>query len=264
MTEKGPGNVEAAETAARGTAQEKYGAHLRLTERVYDFVGMWSHSDDLRPSAEVSLAEQVCVALLYRLANDLRGVQELAIRGYSLQAVSLAASMFEGAYTLAFIGNNDALAREWVDHKEPTHTFRPAKTLVEEVVKKEKEPDVDAATKARYLVYTQLCLAKHVNPRLQRQHGISQKETEESRVTTFFMGPDVTSDAAIRASWFALGQAADLVLMGFSAYVREIVGSDKLPQKAREEMREMAQRLSDLRKSAIERWGTVDPVQGKL
>lgn len=81
------GNVDHAEDAARGGALEAYGAHLKLTARVYDFIGTWSNSDELRPFADVSLAERVCTALLYRLANDLRSVQEVAVRGYSLQAV---------------------------------------------------------------------------------------------------------------------------------------------------------------------------------
>ena len=103
------GNVDRAEAAARGGALEAYGAHLKLTARVYDFIGKWSNSDELRPFSEISLAERVCAALLFRLANDLRCVQEEILRGYSLQAVSLVASMFEGSYTLSFIGNDDVL-----------------------------------------------------------------------------------------------------------------------------------------------------------
>lgn len=264
MADTGPGDVESSERAALGFAQEEYGAHLKLAGRVYDFIGRWSHSDELRPFKEVSLAERVCVALLYRLANDLRGVQGLALQGYPLQAVSLAASMFEGAYTLAFIGADGNLAQEWADHDDPTSTFRPIKTLVRGVMQKEGVPDVEASTEAKYRDYRQLCLAKHINPLLQKQHGISQKKASEDRmVIVFSMGPDVRSEAAIRAAWFALEQAAILALMGFSAYVREIVGKGILPAHAIEKMQELAKRYDDLHKSGIQRWGNKDPFPGK-
>lgn len=263
MESEGPGNVERAEQAARGAAQEKYGAHLRLAGRVYDFIGCWSHLDELRPFAETSLAERVCVALLYRLANDLRGVQELALRGYPLQAASMAASMFEGAYTLAYIGHDENLAQEWVDHDDPTRTFRPVKNLVRAVMQKEGVPDIEAATRARYRDYQQLCLAKHINPLLQKQHGISKRVADEGgMVIVFSMGPDVESKSATQAAWFALDQAVALALRGFSAYVREIAGEDILPGHAIEEMKELAQRREGLHKSGVRKWGN-DPFPGK-
>lgn len=264
MPDMEPDDVEAVELAARGFAQEQYGAHLKLTGRVYNLIGRWKSSVKMRPFAEVSLAERVCVALHNRLANDLRGVQELAMRGYPLQAASLAASMFEGAYSLAFIGADENLAQEWVEHGDPARMFRPVKTLVRGVMQKERVPDIEASTKVKYRDYQQLCMAKHINPLLQKQHGISQRNLSEDRtVIVFSMGPDVKSETAVRTAWFALEQASILSLMAFSAYLREIVGKDALPSHVVAEIAELAQRCDDLHKSSIQRWGDEDPFPGK-
>lgn len=264
MTNKGkPGNVEVAEQIALGLSLEKYGAHLKLTQRVYNFIGRWSSSGKIRPFAEITLAERVSVALLYRLTNDLRCVQELAVKGYSLQAVSLASSMFEGAYTLAYIGNDNDLAKEWVEHSDPTRTFRPVKKLVKGVLEKEGVPNLQAATDAKYKDYRQLCLAKHINPLLQKQHGIGKVNEDDKTIIFFSMGPDAESDAGIRTAWFALEQAAILSLMAFSSYLREVPSDEVLTDSAKEQMREMALRHKDLRKRAMEKWGSEDPFPDK-
>ena len=53
----------------------------------------------------------------------LRCAALLAHRGYVVQACRLVASMYEVAFTLAFIGSDDGLAQEWVDHDHPTRSF---------------------------------------------------------------------------------------------------------------------------------------------
>src|SRR5438067_12806940 len=67
--------------------------HAELTLRAFGAVGMAFE----RAAAEVRPSRVVTSILLARLANDLRCVALLALRGYPLQAATLVASMFEAA-----------------------------------------------------------------------------------------------------------------------------------------------------------------------
>jgi len=78
----------------------------------------------------------VAVTLVFRLANDLRSVQMLAGTGYPVQALALVASMYEVAHTAAFIGNDESLAQEWLDHDDPTRLFRNVRLLTKKALTK--------------------------------------------------------------------------------------------------------------------------------
>src|SRR2546427_3456765 len=105
-----------AETGARLEPQLR--AHSDTTERVFNTVGLVLGAAPEIPFRDVSLSRRVATLLMIRLSNDLRGAALLALRGYSLQAAVLVASMYEVAYCVAYIGSDESRADAWVKHDD--------------------------------------------------------------------------------------------------------------------------------------------------
>jgi hypothetical protein len=193
--------------------------HAGLALRAFDAIGLAFE----RAAPEARQSRVVTTILLTRLANDLRCVALLALRGYPLQAATLVASMFEGAYAVAYIGGNDTRAQEWLNHDDPTTLCRPVRRLVLDVLAAVPIPDAEreAAAQRKYRDYGQLCLPKHLNPLLQRQHGLRREGAD----IALMVGPTTEPDA-IRVAWFALEQAAGLAAFAASRFVQEHVPAD--------------------------------------
>src|SRR5881296_3036475 len=126
-----------------GEAEQQVGAELQpvlaaysaVSERAFNTVGLVLGAASELPYAQVPLSRKVTTVLMVRLSNDLRGVALLALRGYSLQAAALAASMFEVAHCIAYIGSDELRADAWVKHDDPTKPFRNVKSLTEDVAR---------------------------------------------------------------------------------------------------------------------------------
>jgi proline racemase len=97
-------SLEAAERAAIEVLSQQLAEHLALAGDTFNFLNRVLGGAPEMPVREVSHARKVATALFLRLTNDLRCVAFLAPRGYPLQAVSLVAPMYEGAYTMVVVG----------------------------------------------------------------------------------------------------------------------------------------------------------------
>ena len=149
------------ERDALETLEPELRKHAQLTELAFNTIGIITSRAPELPIREVSQPRKVCVTLLVRLSNDLRCAALLALRGYAVQALSLVASMYEAAYTIAAIGSDDNLAQDRIDHDDPTHSFRNVRSLTLDGLKKLGHPDPKSQLKTEYRVYRQLCLGKH-------------------------------------------------------------------------------------------------------
>jgi hypothetical protein len=198
--------------------------HGTLNERVFNAIGEAANlATELSPS-QVSQARKVATVLLLRMRDDLRCAGLLALRGYQLRACSLVASIYEAAFTIAAIDSDDDLAQEWIDHEDPNRPFRPALTLTEMALRKLDIPDPEKHAAHRYLVYRQLCLAKHINPVFQRRRGLKP----HGRRATVKTGPD-TSEEGVREAWFALKHAAGLGFVATASFVHNHVPAESRP-----------------------------------
>jgi hypothetical protein len=84
--------------------------HLEANSDVYNFVGLvLSGVADAR-LADVTQARKVTTCLLVRMANDLRCIGLVSIQGYADQACALAASVYEAAFAVMAIGEDEDLA----------------------------------------------------------------------------------------------------------------------------------------------------------
>lgn len=206
--------------------------------------------------AQNNSATRVAVLLGIRLINDARGVSLLARLGYGMQAAALASSIYEIAYTLAYIGADNALAEQWFDHDKVLCTpFGDILKVTKGGLSKLGIPEQKAFTE--YQIYSQLCMAKHGNPLLQQLHGLKVS----SETVTPQSGPDI-SDASIRLCRFALEMSGSSILIALQSFI-----SNHAPNEARAELQSYHQMLQQeclkLRQSAIKRWGNEDPNPGK-
>ncbi|MGH7427983.1 MAG: hypothetical protein ACREJ4_06455, partial [Candidatus Methylomirabilaceae bacterium] len=124
-----------AEQQAAKELEPKLTAHSAASEKAFNTVGQALAALPELPVAEVALSRRVATVLMVRLSNDLRGVALMALRGYSLQAAALAASMYEVALCIGYVGSDDSRAKTWVEHDDPTRPFRNIRSLTEDVVK---------------------------------------------------------------------------------------------------------------------------------
>ena len=165
--------------------------------------------------------------------------------------------MYEIAFAIASIGADDALADQWITHDDPTRSWKPARELTRDGLAKLGVPNIDTQTDVEYRVYRQLCMAKHVNPLMQTQHG----HQLQGQVVVVANGPDL-SEPAIRASWFALEHAAGLTFIALSSFIINHVPREHISELMKESEAIGANR-KDLEARAKARWGTDDPFPGK-
>lgn len=231
--------------------------HLALTMKAFNLIGMAVDSLPEGPVLDVSQSRNTATTLLIRLSNDLRSAVLLAVRGYTLQASTLVASMYETAYTIAAIGPDDSFGDKWINHIDPTKAFGNVLELTRQGLTKLHHPDVEAQAKIEYRIYRQLCLAKHVNPLLQKQQGYRLEGTN----IVAGNGPDL-SEEAVRIGWFALEHAAGLSFVALLSFI-----SNHSPDEKKADLLRQAEVIGADRKVleglAISRWGTDDPFPGK-
>jgi hypothetical protein len=159
----------------------------------------------------------VVTTLLLRLGNDLRCASMLAIRGYPAQAAALVATMYEVAFTVAFIGADESHAEAWSKHSDPTKSFKGAFTLTREGMAAIGRRE-SGAVASQYRVYQQLCMAKHSNPLFEKVDAFVLTTSG----IKFTNGPR-SSAPAVRAARFALEHAADLATIALTAFVQRHV-----------------------------------------
>lgn len=252
MTHEAESLVEAEQRAIDGMTTELRD-NLTLCLDTFDLVGMALTAIPPRPVRELTQAFKVTSDLLIRVANNLRGVGLLAERGYALQAASLGASIYEVAYTVAFIGADENLAREWIRHEDPTRPFRGVWDLTVGGLQA-LGLDTEARRGAQYRVYRQLCLAKHANPILEMVHGFRLEGGDVVGGT----GPD-SSEPAIRAARFALEHSVGLAGVALKVFVINQVRPEDAARPILERLAHVEARQRELRKEAIARWGTENP-----
>jgi hypothetical protein len=120
-----------------------------------------THARELEGRAAPATWHNVQAQLSARLADELRVIHWAAGNGYLLPTMTLAASAFEIAYTMAFIGPNDIRAAAWPAHTKVDRTPWSIRTMVAEVAGASGKEAFAANAYGHYQV---LCTGKHHNP----------------------------------------------------------------------------------------------------
>ena len=175
-----------------------------------------SSVSELRQGHEIFHAH---AALLTRALQDLRACGILALRGYTMQAWAVAASGFEAAHTIGFIGEDVARAQTWHAHKDLQKVPWDVFSLVDHSYRYlglgGAEASAVATPRTEYGLYQQLCVGKHVNPVAERLRYIMQ---DDSRLVISPMYSAGKSYEAQRA----LALVCRASVMGLCAYSDEV------------------------------------------
>ena len=207
--------------------------------------------------ADVPQAQKVATSLLIRISDDLRSASLLALRGYPTQAASLVSSIYEAALTVIYVGKNEDIAQEWIDHEDPTSLFMPIKKLTQKALVSLGLDNLESRTPELYKTYSQLCMAKHANPLYQMQRGLQRSDGGVQAVN----GPDISNDG-VRSAWFALEHGARLCLMAGASFIENFVPKDQR-DRLQKHLADIGVGCNDLSSKAAERFGSSDPFPGK-
>jgi hypothetical protein len=207
------------------------------------------------PDRDVPLDKMVATKLMIRLNNDLRAVSMLAEVGYDAQANALAASVYEGSFTIATITDDATLADAWLKHEDPVKTWRDAKSLTLTGLKKFGSHSNWADP--MYQVYRQFCWGKHLNPIAEQQGGI-----ERSKEGIDYIPGPRDDELTERGVCFSCNHTVMFALIGAEMFVRHYVLNEcKAYLSAR--LKELGNKWQELHKRAFVRWGCADPFPGK-
>lgn len=154
-------------------AEEDFAAKVRpLVTAHLDLAAQCVHvGSDLLARAQGrrdALIYQVHATLLARVLQDLRACVICSLSGYPMQAWTIAASAFEAAHTIGFVGNRVDRASAWLAHRSEANAFIPAfDALNNTIIYLGVEPDStkrEAIVQESFSLYRHLCMAKHINP----------------------------------------------------------------------------------------------------
>lgn len=153
-------------------------------------------SENLVPRRRIEDAEYVSINLLTRLSNELEALEMLCASGYSLQAFSIACTVYEQVWMIYHIGGNDNLAGDWLDHKD-----RAPFIFVSDLIKAGmtamigRDPTEDELA-AEKKIYQTLCWGKHANPLFQKQIGFTESIASDNvPIHSFAVGPSASADS---------------------------------------------------------------------
>jgi len=253
MDEREIPSIASAEEKAMDTLEGELLEPLTVASRVCDLIGRVLEKA-VRSNARPRQSGKVSMALLSRIANDLRCCILLAVRGYGAQSCSIAASIYEESFASLATGADEALAQQWIDHPDPTRSISWVNELTDLglIALGVKTPEVNGR---EYLKFRNLCLAKHSNPLYVKQRAFGR--SPEGAVLK--SGPD-TSEVGIRDGWFALEHAAGFSFLATAGFLKHHVEADR---ELLAEFEEIEDALISLNGKAVSRWGSKDPFPGK-
>jgi hypothetical protein len=161
-----PFDVQRAESRAAQEMQRRIGDHLSYADTVYRLLDVAISFDDER-EIPVGSVDYVALLLMGRMANDMRAIGALARFGYGVQSCTLAASVFEVAFTFVDILTDDKRAAAWSNHAKPERSFMSARPAVKKFVDRMpwSEEQKETAKCRQGAIYEDLCQFKHGNPR---------------------------------------------------------------------------------------------------
>jgi hypothetical protein len=177
-------------------------------------------------------AAEVQARILVGLSHDLRVVQLAATRSYSLQALSIAANIFELSNAIAYIGTDSERAKAWETQQDTQKTYPPLSARREAIraTLPAAVPDIgniERRIDRQEKLYSTFCMAKHGNPKALRRFGIVLTNT----TMRLYHGPFVT-EYVTRQARFTLYHSARMVAVAAIIFSKPLL-LGAVPQRRR-------------------------------
>jgi len=192
---------------------------------------------------------KVVTSLLAKVLNDLRTASLLSATGYPSQAATIVSSLYESAFMIAYIGDNDDLANKWIEHEDATKLFINVKELTKQGLKNIDTPNYEEFYLQEYNDYRQLCMIKHGNPLVQK--NLVYLVEGNSVIADF--GPE-TSQFSIKISWYALERAINYSMIAISGYINFHL-IDNTNSEIIELFNSVKESYEEMGRRAVKRWG---------
>lgn len=244
--------IEEAEKEALKIFEKELKEHNNLCEKILGFMTKVINELPEKKLDNMPKSRKVAIKLLTKIFNDLRCVVVLANHGYSVQSFSHAASIYEAAFTVVYIDNNENLAQQWLEYDNPCRPFRNAKVMTEEIFSKLGYPE---QADNYYNGYRQLCWAKHQNPLYQQSRNRSHDGID------LINGPDI-SETSVQDAWFAIMQASAYILFAMDSFNVNHVPEEQ-NHAFRREIEELGKEIEELASEYQQSWDPQDPFPGK-
>lgn len=203
--------------------------------RVCEEAGMLAPMVPSKNSGALSLV--AAGPFLKRALNDLRAVWLLIERGYSTQAASVAASLYENALTAAAIAGDDKLAQEakktkyaeipWTPKQLAQLNARREMAIQEKSGHKSSAKEYEDAWTISYFNYKWLCQIKH--PTWQAVYHDVQGALVNSAEYAIRPGPNnITDDAQLKAR--ILGVSVSQAFIAARSFFLALDGEESSPE----------------------------------
>ncbi len=195
--------------------------------------------NSMQPLCKTKLtpSSRACLNLLIRCSSAVRAITILCERGYALEAFGSAASLYESAWTIAYIGNDDSFGRRWQWHDDPNKSFGgDLNAVIKGGLKNLGRSYSKHSVDAEYELYRKLCTGKHINPLIQSYDAI----LEDEEMTLYIPGPGSDVHEVIKA-WFVTLSAVEAMAPGIESFLKNQI----LPIYAKPLAQELNSILSD-------------------
>lgn len=209
------------ESSQNGLYIKKLQPQLDLNKKAVTIIRELLDSFSTTSGSDMRASHLAALHLMIKLYNDISTVYILTYGGFTIQAMTIASSAFEAAYTIGFIGEDNDKANKWLAHSKEYHCPWKISHIIEEISKELSDGNIDIYPIQKRL-YAQLCMAKHANPLLLVNHGY--KVVSDRKV--FKIGPD-NNDASCCAGWMALQGSVVSAFLASMYYICHHVVEDK-------------------------------------
>ncbi|MEF2967790.1 hypothetical protein V3851_18330 [Paenibacillus sp. M1] len=216
--------IDEGEYLAAKILAPKIGPYLHGLSLAINVAG---HALELPPALDhATLRDSFLVSnsFLIKMMNDLRVLQIIASKGYAIQSATIASSLYESSFILGYLGDDDQKSRKWINHTDResiNSIIHGIKSLTKNAIRKQTrisgiDIDYKELGNTEYKKYQILCMAKHSNPLIQKEHGF----VYEHGTIYGEPGPEA-SDAAVKLICFSLENSISFVMTGLVTYVNE-------------------------------------------
>ena len=153
---------------------DKKELYFDLPSEIYNFLGLVASEIPQQRIKDIAPDQIACTLIFMRIMQDLRCVQICVTTGYAPAAASIATSIIELAYEIAFLAGNENEATKWFDHKDMKDTSAKHHNRVGYVLKK-VIPDFSQRKEEENVEwgnYASVSSVKHGNSMFQQMLGV--------------------------------------------------------------------------------------------
>ncbi|MDN4618424.1 hypothetical protein QCD85_09970 [Paenibacillus sp. PsM32] len=233
--------------------QKELEPYIKGLIKCMEVVGMAVEAHPPIKLSQTSSSLKVVQTLLIKSTNDIRSLWILGAKGYSIQAATIASSLFESSIMINYIGDNDDLANEWIKHTNPAGLPKKLGAYTEEVFKK-LVTDYDSATREQLDVYGILCRAKHGNPTLLKVHYY---KLEDDTIVADY-GPE-NGEESIKLTCFSIENSISFMMIALESFINNHLSKFQIDfSNLITKFEETRLYYDELVTTSIKRWGKTE------